>query len=269
MKKIARITTQKRNKERYNIYISDGEREFYAFSVDEAILIQYALRKGMELEDEFLDELLRQNSIYEAYTRAIHFLSYRMRTKKEIKDHLFKKEIEPEQIEQVMERLERDKLIDDAEFANMFVRTRVNTSDKGPGHVRRELLEKGVAPQIAEEALKFYSFEDEREKAVKFAQKKVRQPKQESSLQLKQRIQASLMQKGFSQGAIKEALNELSDIRDENDEQAALSRQGEKLLRKHGRAYEGYELRQKVTEALYRKGFSFDSIRAYLDEHMK
>lgn len=269
MKKIARITTQKRNQERYNIFISDGDTEYYAFSVDEAILIKYALQKGKELNDEFLDEILQQNSIYEAYTRAIHFLSYRMRTKKEIRDHLIKKEVEQEQADEVMERLEREKLLDDGEFAKMFVRTRISTSDKGPGFIRRELSEKGVSAQYIDEALELYTFDDELEKAVKFVLKKSRSLARESSFQQKQRIQTSLMQKGFSQSAIKEALGTLAEERNEDDEHAALAEQAEKLMRKHSRKYEGYQLKQKVTEGLHRKGFPFDLIRSHLDEVIK
>ena len=46
---ITKITTQKKNKERYNIFMDEGKGEQYAFSVDEAVLIKYQLKKGMEL----------------------------------------------------------------------------------------------------------------------------------------------------------------------------------------------------------------------------
>jgi len=269
MKKIARITTQKRNKERYNIFISEDDKEYYGFSVNEAILIQYALRKGMELPENFLDDLLQQNTLYEAYTQAIHYLSYRMRTKKEIRDHLIKKEVEPMQADEVLARLDEEKLIDDLEFAKMFVRTRVNTSDKGPGFIKRELLGKGVTEQIISQALELYTFGDQLEKALQFTMKKNRQQVRESHTQKKQRIQAALMQRGFSTDVIKEAIVELEEEKNEDVELEAMQQQADKLLRKYSRTHEGYELKQKLKEGLYRKGFSMDTIRDYLDNNLE
>lgn len=269
MKKIARITTQKRNKERYNIFISENDKEYYGFSVNEAILIQCALSKGMELTDDFLEDLLQQNTLYEAYTRAIHYLSYRMRTKKEIRDHLIKKEVEPMQADEVLTRLEEEKLTDDLEFAKMFVRTRMSTSDKGPGYIKRELMGKGVTDQIASEALELYTFGDQLEKALDFTMKKNRQQVRESHTQKKQRIQTALMQRGFYPEVIKEAISELEEEKNEDAELEAMKQQADKLIRKHGRTLEGYKLKQKVKEGLYRKGFSIDTINAYLENEIE
>ena len=44
---ITKITRQKNNPERYNIYIEDN----YAFAVDESLLVKYQLSKDKVLED--------------------------------------------------------------------------------------------------------------------------------------------------------------------------------------------------------------------------
>ena len=266
MKKISRITTQQRNKERYNIFVVEDGHESYGFSVDEAILIQYMLKKGMDLTDELLEKILRQNSLYEAYTQAIHYLSYRMRSKKEIVDFLRKKEVEAEQIEAVMDRLAEEKLTDDLEFARMFVRTRIRTSDKGPSFIRRELAEKGVSVQHIDQALSLYTFDLQLEKAVKLAEKKQRSGKQESHKMLVQRIGANLMQKGFASDVVKEALAAVKEESDGDAEMEALANQGDRLIRRHERTLEGFSLKQKVKEGLYRKGFPMDAINDYLEQ---
>ncbi|WLR42669.1 hypothetical protein LC087_18640 [Bacillus carboniphilus] len=43
---ITRITTQKNNRNRYNVYIEEKGREKYAFSVDEHTLVNFQLQKG-------------------------------------------------------------------------------------------------------------------------------------------------------------------------------------------------------------------------------
>jgi len=117
----------------------------------------------------------------------------------------------------------------------------------------------------AEHALQLYTFDIQVEKAGVFAEKKQRQKGKESAKQQKQRIQAALMQKGFTQDVIAAALATLT-WQQEDTEQMALHHQGEKLLRKHSRTYQGFELKQKIKEGLYRKGFQLDAIEAFLQE---
>ncbi|WP_407058306.1 RecX family transcriptional regulator [Tigheibacillus jepli] len=138
MQKISRITIQKKNTRRFNIFLN----EKYAFSVDEDILVKYNLRKGLELSDEAIAELQKQDNIQKAYSMAVNFLSYRMRTKKEIQNYLREKEVEPQQIDAVIDRLQNEKLIDDREFANAFVHDRMEFSTKGPLIIRQELQKK-------------------------------------------------------------------------------------------------------------------------------
>ncbi|MFC2949595.1 recombination regulator RecX [Virgibacillus sediminis] len=265
MKKITRITTQKKNKNRFNIFLDDGHGESYGFSVDEALLVEYRLRKGLELEDSMVDTLIQKDTVHKSYTQAIHFLSYRMRTKKEIRDYLDKKEVEPEQVEQIMDRLEKEKLVDDRQFAEMFVLTRISTSSKGPSLIKKELMEKGVAASIAQEAVEQYPYEEQYDKVRKLIEKKLSQKKKDSFRKQVQNMQASLMQKGFSQDVIKDALSGIQEEKDDDSEWEALVYQGEKLLRKHERKHEGYALMNKVKEGLFRKGFPMDEIQKFLE----
>src|SRR5699024_5449048 len=116
MTKIARITTQKKHKNRYNIFLDNGQSEKYGFSVDEAILIEYGLRKGLELDDSMITTLIQKDTLHKSYTQAINFLSFRMRTKKEIYDYLVKKEVDTEHITKIIDKLIAEKLIDDGQF---------------------------------------------------------------------------------------------------------------------------------------------------------
>ncbi|WP_087975135.1 recombination regulator RecX [Oceanobacillus rekensis] len=266
MRKITRITTQVKNKNRYNIFLNTAKGEEYGFSVDEAILIEYRLRKGLELEDSMITTLVQKDTLHKSYTQAINFLSYRMRSKKEIIDYLVKKEVDGEHIDQIIIKLTNENLIDDEQFANMFVLTRINTSSKGPKLIKKELMDKGVSQVIAESALENYPIEIQYEKIKKLMSKKINSSKKESYKKQVQKLQTTLLQKGFAQAAIKEAFADVYDEKDTDGEWDALVYQGEKLLRKHESKHEGYELRKKVTEGLYRKGFSFEMINKFLTD---
>ncbi|ALX48959.1 recombinase RecX [Lentibacillus amyloliquefaciens] len=269
MPKITRITTQKKHKDRYNIFLDDGGGEKYGFSVDESILVEYRLRKQMELDDSTVTVLIQKDTLHKHYTLAINYLSYRMRTKKEMRDYLVQKEVDEEHISQIMKKLNEEGLTDDREFARSFVRTRMNTSSKGPILVRQELLQKGVAEELASEAVAIYSFDVQFEKALKLAEKNLRSNSKKSFRQQVQKMQGTLMQKGFTGDVVKEVTSELQNQKDDDAEWEALVKQGEKLLHKHRQKYSGFQLSQKVKEALYRKGFTIDLINTFLDEYME
>jgi regulatory protein len=270
MIKISRITTQKKNIHRYNVFLDNGHGEKYGFSVDESVLIEENIRKGMELDNATIDRLVQKDTLHKSYTRAIHYLSYRMRTEKEIYDYLVKKETEPEHIPEIMKKLQAEGLINDAQFAAAFTDTRIHMSDKGPLLVQKELIEKGIANTIAREAVLQYTYAIQYEKAFKWAKKKLRQTKKNAFQKQLQQIQATLMQKGFTNDVIKDVREAVRE--EENDLEAeweAISHHGDKLLRRHQRKYSGYELHNKVKEGLFRQGFSFDLIKRYIDDQVK
>lgn len=266
MKKISRITTQQKNTNRYNIFFIEKDSDAYAFSVDEAILIEFQLRKGLELDEKTILSITQKDTIYKAYTLAIHYLSYRMRSRKEVYDYLTKKEIIQEYIEEVLERLTREKLLNDDEFAEMFVRSRINTSTKGPKIIANELKEKGISRSIITSVLQQFTFELQYEKLHQLMDKKVRQSSKHSFRKKLQQLQANFIQKGYDHDVIQAVTAEFLEEKDADEEWTALVYQGEKLFKKHAAKFAGYDLRNKLTEGLHRKGFNFDLIQQFLDE---
>lgn len=267
MKKIARITTQKKSKHRYNIFIHDGKEEKFGFGIDEDVLIQHNLRKGMELSEQMIEKLLQAETLQQSYAQVIGYLGYRMRTRKEIIDYLTKKEVENEHITKIMEKLTDRKLIDDQEFANSFVRTRIQTTSKGPGLVKQELQRKGVTATIAEKAVEQYDYGIQYEKAMKLAEKRSKKSSRHSVKKQQQQFQATLIRNGFTQDIIKDVLAEVQ-VGESDEEKEALSYQYEKLLRRFEGKLSGYELKNKLKELLYRQGFKIDSINELLDKKM-
>ncbi|GEL78156.1 recombination regulator RecX [Tenuibacillus multivorans] len=264
--KISKITTQKKNKNRFNIFISKNGADEYAFSVHEDILIRHYLRKDMELSDEQIKELKEQDAIYQYYTLSINYLSYRMRAKSEIIQYLKEKEASDEAIEVVIKKLEEEKLVNDLAFSQAYVRTKMNTTSKGPNKIRQELMQKKIPQSYIDKALTEYKTEIEADKVIGMMEKKLSGSRKKSYKQQMMQLKQSLMQKGFTQEAIEMASQEVDVTVDEDEEMEALRYQGEKIWNKQARKHEGFQLRQKVMGSLYQKGFSMDLINQFLDE---
>ncbi|MGN8646883.1 recombination regulator RecX [Gracilibacillus sp. HCP3S3_G5_2] len=265
---ISKITTQKKSKHRFNIFLKENEQEYYGFSVNEDILIEYYLRKGLFLTAEMIEQIQEKDESYKAYALSVKYLSYRMRSEQELIDYLQRKEVDDTYIGEVISRLKQEGLVDDLAFSEALVRTRIQTSSKGPLLIKKELTEKGINATIMEQALSLYTFGKQFEKVEKLLQKKLQASSKKSRRQQMDSIKQSLMHKGFTFDVISEVLNNMELEHDHDEEYNAILFQGEKLVTKYQKKNSGYELKQKVKAALFRKGFPADLIERFMEEKL-
>lgn len=262
MHKITKIERQKKSLQRYNVYI-DNE---FAFGVDEDVLLKNNLHKGLQLTKDDMIQLVDEESTRNAYLLSIRYLSYRIRTKSEIETYLREKAVEEILINETIERLVQEKLIDDIQFAEVFVRDRMNQTSKGPRIIEKELMEKGITKSIASDAIKAFTYEQQLEKVVDTANKEMEKRSNKSSRQRLQQIQSKLIRQGFGQDVIQDMLQNIEVIVDEDDEKNALHKQAEKISKRLRRKYTGHEFNQHLKRNLYGKGFSIDLINEYINE---
>jgi regulatory protein len=262
---ITKISVQQKLKDRYNVFIDDGKGEKYAFSVDEDVLIKYQLKKGMELDDFLVTEIFFQDDIRKAYSQAVQYLAIRMRSELEVRKHLQKKEVNEPIINEVIHKLNQYSFLNDLEFSHAYVRTQMNTTDKGTTLIQQELKEKGINGVMLENALLEYPFEIQLEKAISLANKFIKKNTKDSEKIVKQKLEQMLVRKGYPFEIIHEAVGSINFEKEDHEEMEVLRKQGEKLLTKYQR-YPRFEFLQKMRQALYRKGFSLELIEQYLSE---
>ena len=258
--KITKIETQKR-KGRYNIYLDDE----YAFPVDEAVLVRHVLFKGMEITKEFQRQLEQEDNFSKAFSRAVNYLSYSLRSEKEVREDLVSHEFSIETAIDVIEKLKEMKYIDDLTYAESYTRTAANLNGKGPYNIRQELKKRGIKETIIEQALLEYPMEQRIENGIAAAEKVLKRTKQSSSKETNNKVRQGLMQKGFNNDEITEILNQVDTAKDEDDEYEALKKQGEKIWRKQSKL-EGSKKIQKVKSSLYQKGFNGELINQFITE---
>lgn len=255
---ITKITTQRR-KGRYNIFLN----EKYAFAVDEALLVKYLLRKGMEISPERQNELQEEDESRKAYQRALVYLQYGLRSEKEVRDDLIAHEFEGN-TDDVIDLLKDQLLINDAEYAKSFVRTGANMSRKGPKVIDRELIGKGILEKDRLNAMEEYPFEQQVENAVTLGEKVIVRSSRRSSRETHQKIREHLMIKGYPHEVIEETLPMLSPEKEEDEEMAALELHGEKAWRRNSK-FDGYQRIQKTKASLFQKGFPMELINIFIE----
>ena len=87
---------------------------------------------------------------------------------------LAEKDVPPSVADALLDRFEEVQLIDDAEFARMWVRTRTAAKALARSSIRRELADKGIDPELAEDALLQISDEDEHDQAHEIVRRRMR-----------------------------------------------------------------------------------------------
>ncbi|CAI55779.1 Putative regulatory protein, RecX family [Latilactobacillus sakei subsp. sakei 23K] len=260
MPQITKITSQKQ-KGRYNIFID----EQFAFGVTESVLIKFRLAKGLEIDSSLQRDIQKEDDNAKAYQLALNYLSHQLRTEKELTQYLRDHEITPEGIETSLTKLRELHYLDDQDYADSYVRTVINTSDKGPKVVRQKLIQKGVSANHIDQALTLYTDEEQVTVGLATAQKLAKKYRHSSFFEQQQKIKQGLMQKGFGGDNLSRIIDELALEEDSDSEADALAALGEKKWRRY-RLLEPRERRMKMQQALYRKGFNIDAINRFIDD---
>lgn len=192
-RKITALKLQKRNKNRVNVYL-DGE---YAFGLTK--IVAAWLQVGQELTEEKINQLQDQDQIEVTLQSAIHFVSYRPRSVNEVRKNLKKKNIEEEIIDEVIERLIRGGLVNDRDFAQLWVENRSEFRPRGRRALRRELRQKGIEDEVIESAIADL---DEDDLAYKAAKKQDRKYKHLEWQDYRKKMYGFLARRGFNYGII-------------------------------------------------------------------
>lgn len=203
MPQITSIEPQKKRKNRFNIFL-DGS---FAFAADENVLLKYRLKVGRQLLFSQVEKLIKENELGKLTDQSLRFLSFRPRSQKEVIDYLTKKIYQKENIKysqakesplisQVIAKLKRYKYLDDFEFANWFVRSRIRSKPQGLSRIKFDLKRKGIDDEIINAAI--LKFPNETTLAKKVVEKKLaiwqKLPKQD----FKKKIYQYLASRGFN-----------------------------------------------------------------------
>ncbi|WP_458631317.1 regulatory protein RecX [Paenibacillus sp. CMAA1364] len=210
---ITEVKREPRQKYRYLISF-----ESYDLSVHEDVMIKYRMVKGNTFWRHELEEIILSDEKQRGYVHALKYLERKARTCKEIATRLREKETSPAVIEEVLERLSRDGLVNDALYAQQWTEQRIKRQRKGKLWISQELRQKGVEKTLIVEALDSVSSEDEFESAFIIGRKKWSQTKGET-LDKKRKTGSYLMRRGFTGDLVRRVLNCIIQDEDEQVEE--------------------------------------------------
>ena len=150
MVKISKVEVQAKNKSRVNVYV-DGE--FYT-GLDLDTCVKYGLKANYEIEQERLDDIVKESERQSALSKSVKYMSRALKTTKQIKDYLKGKGYDSQTIEYCILKLNEYNYLNDANYVRAFVKD--NYKRAGINKIRHMLEAKGVSKKILDEELESY-----------------------------------------------------------------------------------------------------------------
>lgn len=255
MKKISKI---KKNNNKYTIILSDNSSlSFYSDT-----LIKYNLLKPRDISDKELEEIINYNDYIEAYNKALIYISYKQRTKKEIKDKLcnYSNDVS----DKVIEKLDELGLLDEKRYIEAFINDQINLGNKGPFYIKKELEKLNINSYYIDEFLNNIKDDIWIEKVKKIVYKKINTNRKLPKERLLLKIKNDLILLGYSKNKIDKVLSNVIIEEDNEVIEMAFDKEYKRLSKK----YKDKELENKIKYNLYKKGFNLERIEEILNKRL-
>jgi regulatory protein len=137
----------------------------------------------------------------QAHNLCLRLLTARARTRAELEGHLARRGYPDDVSARVLDRLTEVGLVDDADFAEQWVRSRQMNAGKGKRALAAELRTKGVDNDVITEALADIDADAERSRAEQLVADRLRREKLDDGDDVKvtRRLVGMLARRGYSQ----------------------------------------------------------------------
>lgn len=224
--------------------------------IHEDLILKYDILRSQKLEEETIKQIEKENKKYIVYQDALTSLKTRLRSTKELKERLTKKEYPNQEIEEVIKTLTKQGYLNDKIYAESYVHDKISFSKDGPEKIKEELKRKGIKIEDIEQALCCFTNELEQTRIKKIIDKENKTNRSKSEVVLKRKLLETLVRNGYHKETITPLLEEIKNKNENTIYQKEYEKQKKKLEKK----YQGKELEYKLKEKMYQKGFHYENM---------
>jgi regulatory protein len=150
------------------------------------------------------------------HERALGLLAVRPRSRRELERRLLGARFDPDEVQDVLMRLERVGLVDDEAFARQYAEQRFGARKEGSRGVVQGLRAAGIAPALAASVAEGASDDDE-ERAAELARSRASRLRGVAPQKAFARLSSLLMRRGYSPEIARGAARKALDIAFQDD----------------------------------------------------
>lgn len=207
---ITSVEKNRKYRDKLSVFI-DGK---FAFNISEKDYLSLNLYEKSEIDDKTIDYIRNTINFQEAKSRAVRYLTLRIRTEKEVRDKLKSEGYDNECIARVIDELKAIGYINNQLYAQKYVYDRSKLKPMSKRMLKLELLAKGIPEETADEVLADWKAED-----ADVARSLVKRKFGKYDMKDEKIIRKAFMflaHRGFNRDTIKEVLREFdAEIGDE------------------------------------------------------
>ncbi len=186
-----------------------------ALRVPAALFRERKLKPGDAVDPTQYRAFIAERAAPLALDCAVAFLAARPRTEREVRQRLTQAGYPEEAADKVIERLKRERYLNDAQFADLWVEARGQRA-VGSRRIAQELSRKGVAKETAHAALANLDEDEQARIAAEHATKLLSRTRGKDEADVRRKVYAALIRRGYGYDEAKRALAQAGqEIEDE------------------------------------------------------
>ena len=223
----------------------------------EDVILKYNLLYKKEIDSDLLIEINNDNYKASIYDSALKYISIRMRSEKEIREYLLKKNYDAKDVNNTVNRLLDENLLNDKLFCKSYVNDKLNLTSSGLDKIKIELEKLDIKEEYINEALNSIDKSIIIDKLNNIIDKELKLNTKVPITKLKNKIISRCINLGYR---YEDIINILEDKKITS--KSSIKEDYDSLYKKYSSKYTGYKLDTFIKSKLYQKGYSFDEINS-------
>ena len=195
-----------KSKEVFEVVFEDETKLLLNYNIFE----KYKVSVDMDFSENEILEMKYFSDIERAKTRAINYISGKLKTKYEVRLKLKENGFAEDVIDEVLDILEKEEYLNDKVYCEIFIEDKKKLNGYGKNKIKSLLIQKGISKNIFEDFLNEFEYDEEFDNALKMGIKKLELlSNEEDNFKKKQKIINYLTYRGFDFDVINDVLKEI------------------------------------------------------------
>ena len=195
-----------KSKEVFEVVFEDETKLLLNYNIFE----KYKVSVDMDFSEDEILEMKYFSDIERAKSRAINYISGKLKTKYEVRLKLKENGFAEDVIDKVLDILEKEEYLNDKVYCEIFIEDKKKLNGYGKNKINSLLIQKGISKNIFEDFLNEFEYDEEFDNALKMGIKKLELlSNEEDNFKKKQKIINYLTYRGFGFDVINDVLKEI------------------------------------------------------------
>ena len=241
--------------------IKDSSNNKYELIIDNKkhiilgdVLLELKILKPCEIDIDTYNKIVSRNNFYEAYNKILKFITFKLRTEKEIKDKLYKLGVNKKDQDTIIQRLKDEHFLNDEKYIKCYITDQINLTLNGPKKILYDLKRLNFSDELINKYLNNINNDIWEGKIQKIILKKQKANHTLSINKFINKLKQDLNNLGYSESLYNKYIDHI-----DFDDQKQMLKDYKKIYQKYSSKYSDDKLELIIKQKLYSLGYDLNS----------